>query len=439
MNSVKQVTDINECENVTCLHGGTCIDGTNKFTCNCPRFYSGRICETDLCDYLPADILFILDGSYSMDATCFDQQKLIIENILQNFTLSEDEFQIGIITYSSDSKIIFNLNQFSNTSLVQVALENIKFQNRTSLLFKGLQDANSIFNNKSYVNKRHPTRGEPKKFVVILFDGLTSDHGKTLQEARKLRQRGVQILAVAVGEDFYHQRALDIVGGKRKNIFINQDSKRLYNRIMYELSDPGCFDCKVLNKTDMVFLVDVSSNMKNVHLMNIIPTLHRNITGSFPIGITQKGVRYSLITFHSEAKVEFNFTKFDGNMHAMISSYVGHLEKMSGKANITAGLKEAVNMFQNFQANDRKKQLVIISPFLTFIDKFAGSVLKTLKQTTEAEVIIIALDCDDKRRKAINNMATSAAHTFYICNHFKDNIEPLLANMQDIWCKRQES
>ena len=37
--------DINECSSNPCLNGGTCIDGVNKFHCNCPTYLNGITCE----------------------------------------------------------------------------------------------------------------------------------------------------------------------------------------------------------------------------------------------------------------------------------------------------------------------------------------------------------------------------------------------------------
>lgn len=38
--------DINECATHPCLHGGTCHDGVNKYTCTCQHGYSGTKCQT---------------------------------------------------------------------------------------------------------------------------------------------------------------------------------------------------------------------------------------------------------------------------------------------------------------------------------------------------------------------------------------------------------
>ena len=34
-----------ECFSIPCQNGGTCIDGKLMFTCECPKHFSGRMCE----------------------------------------------------------------------------------------------------------------------------------------------------------------------------------------------------------------------------------------------------------------------------------------------------------------------------------------------------------------------------------------------------------
>ena len=52
----KLILDIDDCENVTCEHGGSCNDGTNNYTCSCVAGYTGQHCETGtLNDFLCED------------------------------------------------------------------------------------------------------------------------------------------------------------------------------------------------------------------------------------------------------------------------------------------------------------------------------------------------------------------------------------------------
>ncbi|KAL4219251.1 DNA repair protein Rad9 [Mactra antiquata] len=43
--------DIDDCYSHPCNNGGTCIDGTNSYTCQCPHLYNGTNCENDLSIY----------------------------------------------------------------------------------------------------------------------------------------------------------------------------------------------------------------------------------------------------------------------------------------------------------------------------------------------------------------------------------------------------
>ena len=42
------VSDIDECVNVTCEHGGSCADGVNLYNCTCETGFIGEHCETSM-------------------------------------------------------------------------------------------------------------------------------------------------------------------------------------------------------------------------------------------------------------------------------------------------------------------------------------------------------------------------------------------------------
>ena len=44
-------TDFNECASLPCYNGGTCIDGVNKYTCQCMAGYTGEDCKTSKCRF----------------------------------------------------------------------------------------------------------------------------------------------------------------------------------------------------------------------------------------------------------------------------------------------------------------------------------------------------------------------------------------------------
>ena len=40
------VSDIDYCINVTCQNGGSCVDGSDKYSCSCGAGFTGDHCET---------------------------------------------------------------------------------------------------------------------------------------------------------------------------------------------------------------------------------------------------------------------------------------------------------------------------------------------------------------------------------------------------------
>ena len=39
-------SDIDDCVNHTCANGGSCVDGTNSYSCVCTTGYTGDHCQT---------------------------------------------------------------------------------------------------------------------------------------------------------------------------------------------------------------------------------------------------------------------------------------------------------------------------------------------------------------------------------------------------------
>ncbi|CAC5363540.1 COL6A [Mytilus coruscus] len=75
------------------------------------------------------DLVIILDSSVSQEY--FDLMKTFTKHLAYTISIDDQEFRVGLLTYSTDSKVQFNLNDYKSSDNVKNAVD--KVQNRGGL------------------------------------------------------------------------------------------------------------------------------------------------------------------------------------------------------------------------------------------------------------------------------------------------------------------
>ena len=60
------VADEDDCVDVECYNGGTCIDGVSQFSCMCETGYTGNLCQSGVYIYLSS-----LNNSIQISSSCY--------------------------------------------------------------------------------------------------------------------------------------------------------------------------------------------------------------------------------------------------------------------------------------------------------------------------------------------------------------------------------
>lgn len=262
-------TDYDECQTVPCLNGGTCNNLFNQFTCNCTGRYEGDICEKD-CRPGPVDIVFVVDTSSSVPN---DVNKSIdfIEGFVRNVSIGLDNFQVGVITYNVEPTVLFDLNDHKTEVGIIDALQTIRGHDAVTFTAPALRKAAEMISSSTM-----GSRTGVSSYIILLYDGLSSDRHEAVTEATSITRMGGRILTVGIGDSISHQEML-MISGQQHYTFSPLRLRDLYSRIFRETIHTDCTDCSLQTGTDLIILLDTNNNQTIQEFNNRLTAIRRTI------------------------------------------------------------------------------------------------------------------------------------------------------------------
>ncbi|XP_067858273.1 von Willebrand factor A domain-containing protein 2 [Heptranchias perlo] len=135
------------------------------------------------------DLLFMLDGSYSIGKGSFERSKHVAFKLCDALDINPGRVRVGVIQYSSIPKFEFYLNSYLTKEEVKEQLKRIIFRGgstQTALALKYVL-------HKGFTDKRNSS---VPRILVILTDGKSQ--GNVLQAATQVKETGITVFAVGV-------------------------------------------------------------------------------------------------------------------------------------------------------------------------------------------------------------------------------------------------
>ncbi|XP_053142419.1 collagen alpha-1(XXI) chain [Hemicordylus capensis] len=156
---------------------------------NCISAEDGDIRSS--CRTAPTDLVFILDGSYSVGPENFEIVKKWLVNITSNFDIGPKFIQVGVVQYSDYPVLEIPLGTYdSNENLVR-QMESIQYLGGNTRTGRAIQFAIDHLFAKS---SRFLT-----KIAVVLTDGKSQDDVK--DAAAEARNNKITLFAIGVGSE----------------------------------------------------------------------------------------------------------------------------------------------------------------------------------------------------------------------------------------------
>ena len=147
------------------------------------------------------DLAFLFDGSTYLGSDHFHQTLLLANTLLSNYNISQEQTNMAAAVYANSVYIGFNFTEHYSSSAVAAAIENLPFIDETPL---------DIENALRLVDEQFFTTGRdyvPDVLVVFVSHTLG---GNFTEIAQELRDKGIKIIVIGVGDSFYIEQLEDI-------------------------------------------------------------------------------------------------------------------------------------------------------------------------------------------------------------------------------------
>ena len=153
------------------------------------------------------DLVFALDGSESLAKKGFDKVKDLVKAMIDQYRISETETHVGVIEFSDEAEVILPLNLIFNAGLLINKVQGIDPSGgKGTVTDEALRKSvDEVFAVKS--------GGRPgaSKVLIIVTDGKSTGRVPPKRAVKPVKEKGVRVYVVNIGEDTDKDELKDIV------------------------------------------------------------------------------------------------------------------------------------------------------------------------------------------------------------------------------------
>uniref|UniRef100_A0A3B5A0T9 Collagen alpha-1(XXI) chain n=1 Tax=Stegastes partitus TaxID=144197 RepID=A0A3B5A0T9_9TELE len=185
------------------------------------------------CRTAPCDLVFILDGSWSVEDVNFEIVKRWLVNITTSFNIGQKFTQVGVVQYSDDPVLEIPLGKYSSNKDLIKAMESIEYMGgntRTGAAIKFATD--KLFG----LSERGPSG--ISRIAVVLTDGKSQD--EVVKAAEAARKKGVILFAIGVGSETEAAELKDIANKPFSTYVFSVEDYKAISRIIQVIRQKLC-------------------------------------------------------------------------------------------------------------------------------------------------------------------------------------------------------
>ena len=181
------------------------------------------------------DLAFAIDGSGSMGDDGFSKAKRFVKTLISSFKVSNKGTHVGLIRFSTRSKLVFKFSDFYSQVDINEAIDDIEWTEGGTKTEIALRMART----QLYTAAGGTRLGDKIfKLFILLTDGRSEYPSAVAKEALLLKQLGVHVMAVGIGK-YTNKIELESIATSKNDVIGVVSFRELMIR-MNEIKDMLC-------------------------------------------------------------------------------------------------------------------------------------------------------------------------------------------------------
>ncbi|KAL7886996.1 hypothetical protein AOLI_G00047170 [Acnodon oligacanthus] len=261
-----------------------------------------------------ADIVFLVDGSWSIGTENFQRIREFLLTLVDSFDVGPDKVHIGLVQYSNSPRTEFNLNSYESKQEIHDYIENLPYMGGGTKTGLGLN-----FLLKNHFREEAGSRAKMgvTQIAVVITDGQSQDSVEAY--AQELKRQGIILYAIGIKDADMDQLKEIATKPHDKHVYSVSDFTALQGisqgfihvlcttveeaKRQVSQVPQGCS----ANLADIVFLVDGSSSIGDEDFLKVKQFLHTFIEG---LDVRSDKIRVGLVQFSNDPHQEILLGKY---------------------------------------------------------------------------------------------------------------------------------
>ena len=178
--------------------------------------------------YRDIDLFIVLDSSGSITKEKYEIAKKFVADFVDGFTIGESNVRVGLIYFSIEVKLMFDLNDSFDKEIILSKISNIPYLNSRT----ATGDAIKLMVERGFTEAsgaRPPNLAIPR-VGIVLTDGESNIGFNVCVEAQRARNQSIEMFAFGIGDKINDTELQEIAGSQERKFkidsFDNMDDVR---------------------------------------------------------------------------------------------------------------------------------------------------------------------------------------------------------------------